>query len=91
MSPNLLLRSPFVPLVLCNLNTRLPEMTLKEQAMLFHSPCLYTCYSNWNAWAISNASLCVCMPVLSGFSHILLFATLRITACQALLCMHFSR
>ena len=47
-------------------------MTLKEQAMLFHTPHLYACCSNWNAWANSFASVCMCKCVLRGFSHVLL-------------------
>ena len=71
-----LLRSPPLSLVLCNLNPSLPEMTLKEWAMLFHTPRLYACCSYWKAWANSFACLCVCKCVLGGFSHVLLFVTL---------------
>ena len=33
--------------------------------MLFHTPRLYACCSNWNTWANSNASLCMCVCVYS--------------------------
>ena len=71
-----LLRSPPLSLVLCNLNPSLPEMTLKEWAMLFHTPRLYACCSYWKASANSFACLCVCKCALGGFSHVLLFVTL---------------
>ena len=76
VSTNLLLKSPPLSLVLCNLNPSLPEMTLKEWAMLFHTPRLYACCSYWKAWANSFACSCVCKCVLGGFSHVLLFVTL---------------
>ena len=75
VSTNLLLTSLWT-LVLCNLNPSLPEMTLKEWAMLFHTPRLYACCSYWKAWANSFACSCVCKCVLGGFSHVLLFVTL---------------
>ena len=56
VSTNLLLTSLWT-LVLCNLNPRPPEMTLKEQTMLFHTPHLDAYYSNWNAWPNSYTSL----------------------------------
>ena len=77
MSTNLL-KSPLLSLVLCNLNPSPPEMTLKEWAMLFHTPHLYACCSYWNARANSLACLCVCKCGLGGFSHVLLFVTLSI-------------
>ena len=59
VSTNLLLKSPLLSLVLCNLNSSLPEMTLKEWALLFHTPRLYACCSYWEAWANSFACSCV--------------------------------